>query len=41
MPISSRDLAARKLPMICANPDRLVERGDRLVYCAGALAAAL
>jgi HAD superfamily hydrolase (TIGR01459 family) len=35
-----RDLAARKLPMICANPDRLVERGDRLVYCAGALAAA-
>jgi HAD superfamily hydrolase (TIGR01459 family) len=33
-------LAARKLPMICANPDRLVERGDRLVWCAGALAAA-
>ena len=32
-------LAARKLPMICANPDRLVERGDRLVWCAGALAA--
>jgi HAD superfamily hydrolase (TIGR01459 family) len=32
-------LAARKLPMICANPDHLVERGDRLVYCAGALAA--
>jgi HAD superfamily hydrolase (TIGR01459 family) len=35
-----RTLAARKLPMICANPDHLVERGDRLVYCAGALAAA-
>jgi HAD superfamily hydrolase (TIGR01459 family) len=34
-----RKLAARKLPMICANPDHLVERGDRLVYCAGALAA--
>ena len=33
------ELAARKLPMICANPDHLVERGDRLVYCAGALAA--
>jgi HAD superfamily hydrolase (TIGR01459 family) len=32
-------LAARKLPMICANPDHLVERGDQLVYCAGALAA--
>jgi HAD superfamily hydrolase (TIGR01459 family) len=32
-------LAARRLPMICANPDHLVERGDRLVYCAGALAA--
>ena len=32
-------LAARKLPMICANPDHLVERGHRLVYCAGALAA--
>jgi HAD superfamily hydrolase (TIGR01459 family) len=34
-----RALAARRLPMICANPDHLVERGDRLVYCAGALAA--
>lgn len=33
------DLAARDLPMICANPDHLVERGRRLVYCAGALAA--
>jgi HAD superfamily hydrolase (TIGR01459 family) len=29
---------ARKLPMICANPDLIVERGDELVYCAGAVA---
>lgn len=28
----------RDLPFICANPDRMVERGDRLVPCAGALA---
>lgn len=33
-----RRLAARQLPMICANPDHRVERGDRLVWCAGALA---
>jgi HAD superfamily hydrolase (TIGR01459 family) len=33
-------LAARKVPMICANPDHLVERGAELVWCAGALAAA-
>lgn len=32
-------LKERGLPMICANPDRMVERGDRLIYCAGALAA--
>lgn len=31
-------LAARGLEMICANPDIVVERGDRLVFCAGALA---
>jgi HAD superfamily hydrolase (TIGR01459 family) len=31
-------LAVRRLPMLCANPDRMVERGHRLVYCAGALA---
>ena len=24
--------------MVCANPDIVVERGDRLIYCAGALA---
>jgi HAD superfamily hydrolase (TIGR01459 family) len=32
------EAAARRLPMICANPDRVVQRGDRLVYCGGALA---
>ncbi|NWH07548.1 MAG: TIGR01459 family HAD-type hydrolase [Alphaproteobacteria bacterium] len=33
-----KDCAGRKLPFICANPDILVERGPRLIYCAGALA---
>lgn len=33
-----RRLRARDLPFICANPDIVVERGDRLVWCAGALA---
>ena len=28
----------RGLVMICANPDRVVQRGDDLVYCGGALA---
>jgi HAD superfamily hydrolase (TIGR01459 family) len=28
----------RKLLMVCANPDVVVERGDHLVYCAGAIA---
>jgi HAD superfamily hydrolase (TIGR01459 family) len=32
-------LLARRLPMICANPDIKVERGGELVWCAGALAA--
>jgi HAD superfamily hydrolase (TIGR01459 family) len=32
-------LVARNLPMICANPDLVVERGNKLVYCAGSLAA--
>ena len=31
-------MKARKLPMICANPDWVVQRGGKLVYCAGALA---
>jgi HAD superfamily hydrolase (TIGR01459 family) len=30
--------AARKLPFICANPDLIVQRGDRIIYCAGSLA---
>ena len=30
--------AERGLPMICANPDKVVRYGDRLMYCAGALA---
>ena len=29
---------ARHLPLIVANPDRVVEHGDQLVYCGGALA---
>ena len=32
-------LARRGVSMICANPDLVVERGARLVYCAGSLAA--
>lgn len=31
-------LLAKKTPMICANPDLTVERGSRVVYCAGAIA---
>ena len=27
-----------QLPLVCANPDIVVERGDRLIYCAGAIA---
>ena len=33
-------MRARSLFMVCANPDIMVERGDTLVYCAGALADA-
>ncbi len=33
-------IRARALFMVCANPDVVVERGDTLVYCAGALADA-
>jgi HAD superfamily hydrolase (TIGR01459 family) len=33
-----RRMRARDLPMICANPDIMVERGRRQVYCAGAIA---
>jgi HAD superfamily hydrolase (TIGR01459 family) len=31
-------LAEHRLPMICANPDIVAQRGDRMVWCAGALA---
>ena len=31
-------LRARNLPFICANPDLVVERGERIIWCAGALA---
>ena len=34
------DLKARGLTMLCANPDLVVQRGGKLVYCAGALALA-
>jgi ribonucleotide monophosphatase NagD (HAD superfamily) len=30
--------SALHLPMICGNPDKVVQRGDRLIYCGGALA---
>jgi HAD superfamily hydrolase (TIGR01459 family) len=33
-------IAARKLPMICANPDKIVRKGTTLLYCAGSLADA-
>ncbi|MBX3569914.1 MAG: TIGR01459 family HAD-type hydrolase [Rhizobiaceae bacterium] len=33
-----RRMRSRDLPMICANPDIVAERGHRLVWCAGALA---
>lgn len=33
-----RRLRSRDLPFICANPDIVVEHGDRLIWCAGALA---
>jgi HAD superfamily hydrolase (TIGR01459 family) len=43
-PESYREMLAlmreRSLFMVCANPDVVVERGDTLVYCAGALADA-
>jgi HAD superfamily hydrolase (TIGR01459 family) len=43
-PDDYRDMLAamrrRALFMVCANPDVVVERGDTLVYCAGALADA-
>jgi HAD superfamily hydrolase (TIGR01459 family) len=35
---SLAEWSARGLPMLCVNPDIVVERGPRLVWCAGALA---
>ncbi len=32
------EFAARRVPMICANPDLVVERGSKLLPCAGLLA---
>jgi len=32
------DLKARELVLLCANPDIVVQRGGKLIYCAGALA---
>src|SRR5579871_347321 len=33
-----RALAGRSAPLVCANPDIVIHRGEALVYCAGALA---
>lgn len=33
-----KSLAKRQLPFVCANPDRIVEKGGRMLFCAGALA---
>ncbi|RMF41508.1 MAG: TIGR01459 family HAD-type hydrolase [Alphaproteobacteria bacterium] len=30
----------RRLPMLCVNPDIVVDRGERRIYCAGAIAQA-
>jgi len=34
-------IVERKIPFLCANPDLVVHRGERLIYCAGALAEKL
>jgi HAD superfamily hydrolase (TIGR01459 family) len=34
------EMKARGLTMLCANPDLVVQRGGKLVYCAGSLAKA-
>lgn len=33
-----RRFRARDLPMVCANPDIVVERGETIIWCGGALA---
>lgn len=35
-----KTLKARAVPMLCANPDIVVARGNTLIYCAGAIAHA-
>lgn len=37
---SLQGMIERKLTMVCANPDLVVERGNQLLYCAGAIAEA-
>jgi HAD superfamily hydrolase (TIGR01459 family) len=32
------DMLTRDLPMICPNPDRTVQFGDKVIYCGGAVA---
>jgi HAD superfamily hydrolase (TIGR01459 family) len=32
------DMKRRGLTMICANPDKIVKKGERILYCAGKLA---
>ncbi len=33
------ELAQRNVPMLCANPDLKVDRGGKIIYCGGAVAA--
>jgi HAD superfamily hydrolase (TIGR01459 family) len=33
-----RDARARELDLLCANPDIVVQWGDRMIWCAGAIA---
>ena len=33
-----REAKARDLDLICANPDIVVQYGDRMIWCAGAIA---
>ncbi|MGB1405408.1 MAG: TIGR01459 family HAD-type hydrolase [Parvibaculales bacterium] len=33
-------IKARNLPLLCPNPDRTVQFGDQVIYCAGAIAEA-
>lgn len=35
---SLKIMLAKNLTLICANPDKVVERGSKLIYCAGAIA---